>query len=65
MFVKNEWINQGNLEDKFTSSEVKRLIILDNASYHKKKDILEKIEQEMPKGASQFFAKKAKISQDK
>lgn len=47
-FVKEEWINQGNLEDKFTSSEVKILIILDNASYHKKKDILEKIEQEMP-----------------
>lgn len=47
-FVKEEWINQGNVEDKFTSSEVKILIILDNASYHKKKDILEKIEQEMP-----------------
>jgi transposase len=48
IFVKNEWINQGNIEDKFTLSEVKILIILDNASYHKKKDILEKIEQEMP-----------------
>jgi transposase len=46
--IKNEWINQGNLGDIFISSGVKILIILDNASYHKKKDVLQKIEQEMP-----------------
>lgn len=41
----DEWMNQGNVEDSLRLSEVRILIILDNASYHKKKDILEKIEQ--------------------
>ncbi|MEH2391559.1 MAG: IS630 family transposase [Nostoc sp.] len=46
--IKNEWISQGNLGDTFITSGMKILLILDNASYHKKKDIIEKIEQKMP-----------------
>ncbi|MHC5674469.1 IS630 family transposase [Nostoc sp.] len=46
--LKNEWVNQGNIEIDFDSQGAKIIIVLDNASYHKKKEILEKIEQEMP-----------------
>ena len=48
-FVKTEWVEQGNTESDFAESGVTILIILDNASYHKKKEILQKIESEMPK----------------
>ena len=46
--VIQEWIDQGNEESNFTVSGPKIVIILDNASFHKKKDILIKIEREMP-----------------
>lgn len=46
--VKKEWINQGNSEDNFVKNGPKILIILDNASFHKKKEILEKIESNLP-----------------
>jgi len=46
--VIQEWIDQGNEESDFTVSGPKIVIILDNASFHKKKDILIKIEREMP-----------------
>ena len=34
-----EWVEQGNHRENFVASGVKFMIILDNASYHKKKDI--------------------------
>ena len=43
-----EWVEQGNHRENFVASGVKFMIILDNASYHKKKDILMKISAEMP-----------------
>lgn len=43
-----EWIDQGNKVENFCESGIKIVIILDNASFHKKKDILKKIEAEMP-----------------
>lgn len=43
-----EWIDQGNQVENFRDSGIKIVIILDNASFHKKKDILRKIEAEMP-----------------
>ena len=43
-----EWIDQGNQVENFRDSGIKIVIILDNASFHKKKDILQKIEAEMP-----------------
>ena len=47
-FVKFEWREQGNQEGDFQQKGPKILIILDNASYHKKKEILEKIENNLP-----------------
>ena len=41
-FLKKEWV-AGHLEAEFPKSGPKILIILDNASYHKKQDIREKI----------------------
>ena len=47
-YVKSEWVKQGNQEDDFQAKGTRILIILDNASYHKKKDILRRIEQNLP-----------------
>lgn len=46
--IIQEWIDQGNHRGNFAESGLKIVIILDNASFHKKKDILTKIEAEMP-----------------
>ncbi len=46
--VKNEWVNQGNQESDFADYGPRVIVILDNASFHKKKEIIEKIESEMP-----------------
>ena len=44
--LKQEWVEQGNaIEDL---EKVKIVIILDNASYHKRKDIKENIKNELP-----------------
>ncbi len=43
-----EWYDQGNFGKKIEDSGVKIVIILDNASYHKKKDILMKIAAQTP-----------------
>ncbi len=47
-FVKNEWISAENLESNFSDNVRLILIILDNASYHKKKIIVEAIEKKLP-----------------
>lgn len=47
-FIKKEWVEQGNLEAEFKEKGPRVLIILDNASYHKKKTILEEIEARLP-----------------
>jgi len=44
-----EWIKTGNLRESFEKKGQKIIIVLDNASYHKKKDIISKIEKELPK----------------
>ncbi|MBD0263343.1 MAG: IS630 family transposase [Tolypothrix sp. Co-bin9] len=54
-YVKTEWIEQDNKEGDFHVNGSKILIILDNASYHKKKDILERIEQNLPNIQLYFF----------
>jgi DDE superfamily endonuclease len=41
--MKQEWISQGNSADDFAKKGCKIVIILDNASFHKKADILEKL----------------------
>jgi transposase len=47
-FVKKEWIERGNQEKDFLDKGLKIIIVLDNASYHKRLDIREKIAQELP-----------------
>lgn len=47
-FVKDEWVMQGNNELYFPELGPKILIILDNASYHKKKIVLAEIEKNLP-----------------
>ncbi|MEH1908554.1 IS630 family transposase [Nostoc sp.] len=46
--IKQEWVEQGNASEDFTKKGPKIMIILDNASYHKKKIILVEIEKNLP-----------------
>ncbi|MBC1280065.1 IS630 family transposase [Nostoc sp. UCD121] len=46
-FLIQEWIEQGNKIEVFNKDSAKIVIILDNASFHKRKDILARIEAEM------------------
>ncbi|MEM6398604.1 MAG: IS630 family transposase [Cyanobacteria bacterium P01_D01_bin.116] len=54
-FLLQEWIEQGNTVENFNGCAAKIVIILDNASFHKRKDILEKIEVEMPNIILEFL----------
>jgi transposase len=55
IFLLQEWVEQGNKAESFTNCSAKIIIILDNASFHKRKDILEKIEAEMPNIILEFL----------
>ena len=46
-FVTQEWIKKGNPPEDFKEKGPKVVIILDNASYHKRLDIPEKINKEL------------------
>ena len=46
-WVKQEWVEQGNCREEFGNKGPKILIILDNASYHKKQVTLGKIEKNL------------------
>lgn len=43
-----EWVEAGNNREDFAKKGPKIVIILDNASFHKKQDYIQKIETEMP-----------------
>lgn len=47
-FIKKEWVETGHLKAEFQSLGPKILIVLDNASYHKKKETIEKIAKNLP-----------------
>jgi transposase len=47
-FVKQEWTRQGNSSELYERIGPRVLVILDNASYHKRQDIIDKIEQTLP-----------------
>jgi transposase len=53
--VKNEWVAQGNQADSFQQMGPKIIIILDNASYHKRLDIQEQIRKEFPNIVLEFL----------
>ena len=46
--IINEWIEAGNKREELTEKGAKIVIILDNASFHKKSEYIKKIEAEMP-----------------
>ena len=54
-FLLQEWIEQGNSIESFSNDSAKIVIILDNASFHKRKDILEKMASEMPNIILEFL----------
>jgi len=47
-FVKQEWIEKGNIEIEFEQSEMRIVIVLDNASYHKKQEVMARLSEECP-----------------
>lgn len=52
---RQEWVDQGNKIELFNDCAAKIVVILDNASFHKRKDIIEKIEKEMPNIILEFL----------
>jgi transposase len=44
----SEWVKGGNNREDFTEKGSKIVIVLDNASFHKKQDYIQKITTEMP-----------------
>jgi len=44
-FIKQEWVEQGNQAELYEKIGPRVLVILANASYHKRQDIIGKIEQ--------------------
>ena len=46
--VFTEWVEQGNVAELYEKIGPRVLVILDNASYHKRQDIIDKIEQALP-----------------
>ena len=53
--VKREWVEKGNKEEDFEEFGPQIVIILDNASFHKKQEILDEIVKEMPKMILEFL----------
>ena len=53
--VINEWIEAGNIREDFQEKGPKIVIVLDNASFHKKAEILEEIKKEMPNIVLEFL----------
>ena len=53
--VCQEWSSQGNNPEEFSEKGPKIVIILDNASFHKKQEIIDKIESELPNIRLEFL----------
>lgn len=54
-FIKQEWVSQGNRAEDFPSQGPRILLILDNASFHKRQDILSKVSQELTNFRLEFL----------
>jgi transposase len=55
MSDRSKWRSQGNNVEYFNDLWAKIVLILDHASFHKRKDILDKIEAEMPNFILEFL----------
>lgn len=53
--IQQEWKSQGNNPQEFREKGPKIVIILDNASFHKKQEFLDKIEAELPNIELEFL----------
>ena len=53
--LKQEWIAAGNLSKDFQEKGCKILLVLDNASFHKKEEVLQQIATEMPNLIIEFL----------
>lgn len=53
--MKEEWVGKGYRPEDFEEQGPQVLVILDNASFHKKKDITESIEKELPNIRLEFL----------
>jgi transposase len=53
--LRQEWTELGNLVEEFEIKGCKIVIILDNASFHKKDEILQRIAKEMPNLILEFL----------
>lgn len=53
--IQREWCEQGNKKEDFDKNGPKIVIILDNASFHKKQEILAEIAEEMPNIILEFL----------
>lgn len=51
----NEWVEAGNAAEDFREKGAKIVIVLDNASFHKTKETLQKIAEEMPNLLLEFL----------
>jgi transposase len=47
-FIQQEWVENGNIESEFTLKGPRVLIVLDNASYHKKQAVIDQLKDECP-----------------
>ncbi len=47
-FVKQEWVQQGNIAELYERIGPRVVVVLDNASFHKRQDIIDKIVQTLP-----------------
>ncbi len=47
-FIKAEWVRQGNKDELYERIGPRVLVILDNASYHKRQDIIDQIDKVLP-----------------
>lgn len=55
-FVKREWVERGNRVEEYEAKGPKIILILDNASYHKREDILAKIGSELKNIVLEFLS---------
>ncbi len=53
--IKEEWVSVGNLSEDFQTDGPQIILVLDNASFHKRKDIASKVSQELPNFVLEFL----------
>ena len=61
--VKKERIDQGNKESDFAAHGPRMIVILDNASFHKKKEIIDTIEEKFDRNLETLSSDVAKASE--